>query len=342
MNNEQDSYYSDMTRISNSEIGWFLKKGPKYLHDMLTGKADGDKGPQLARGTMIHEYLLQPEQFSKDYVVWDKPKPSSDKQEKFVQELINSTEIEPNKAIIEAYKKCYSIVGKTDDKMLSEGLKIASMLKDYIEFKKTDNRIMITQWQSNQLMKIAENIQKHKLASKLLKNEYVSQEDELHHEFHINWEYTFKNASIFIGSDDVYDLTIDCKSLLDSVHFDFKNHICTLMDLKTTVHVYGFEESMKQYDYLRQLCYYKMALMWYLERNLNENIKDWSFKYYIIGIDTNTTEIRVFEFENIDVMSRYKTIVSSLFQIKWHQETGKWDYYKSYYDGDGAEKLKIC
>ena len=32
-------YYEDVERISNSNIGWFLKKGPAYLHSMLTGKA---------------------------------------------------------------------------------------------------------------------------------------------------------------------------------------------------------------------------------------------------------------------------------------------------------------
>ena len=56
-------YYSDNTRISNSAIGWFLKKGPKYLRDMLDGKEKGLELPQLERGTMIHEYILQPEEF---------------------------------------------------------------------------------------------------------------------------------------------------------------------------------------------------------------------------------------------------------------------------------------
>ena len=49
-------YYEDMTRISNSNIGWFLKKGPAYLHFMLTGKAEGETGRQLARGTMTVSY----------------------------------------------------------------------------------------------------------------------------------------------------------------------------------------------------------------------------------------------------------------------------------------------
>ena len=58
-------YYSDTSRISNSNIGWFLNKGPTYLHNMLTGKEQGDTGAQLDKGTMIHEYLLRPEDFAK-------------------------------------------------------------------------------------------------------------------------------------------------------------------------------------------------------------------------------------------------------------------------------------
>ena len=60
-------YYEDNTRISNSAIGWFLKNGPLYLHKKLTGLIPDEKGPQLERGTMIHEFILQPEEFEKDY-----------------------------------------------------------------------------------------------------------------------------------------------------------------------------------------------------------------------------------------------------------------------------------
>lgn len=44
-------------------IGWFLKKGPRFYRDMIDGKEEGLKLPQLERGTMIHEYILQPEDF---------------------------------------------------------------------------------------------------------------------------------------------------------------------------------------------------------------------------------------------------------------------------------------
>ena len=162
-------YYEDKTRISNSNIGWFLNKGPAFLHKMLTEDVPEEKNPVLERGTMIHEYILQPEEFQKDYVVWDKDKPSSAQQEKFCQELANSVEIEPDKAVLDAYKKAYSTRGKTDETMLSEGRKIASTLKDYIDFlKSNDQRIMIGPWDVKMLQKIRENIASHKLAQSIV------------------------------------------------------------------------------------------------------------------------------------------------------------------------------
>nr|DAS01430.1 MAG TPA: Exodeoxyribonuclease 8 [Caudoviricetes sp.] len=317
-----------MTRISNSNIGWFLKKGPAYLHSMLTGEIEGESGRQLSRGTMIHEYLLQPEEFHKDYLVWDKSRPSSLQQEKFCQEFAQSVEIEPNRAAISAYRMSYKGLPKSDDLVLSKALKMAEEYSDYIEYlKSNDNRELISPYDARTLMEIAENIQRHKLASKLLKNEYIGQEDELRHEFHINWSMC----------------GVQCKSLLDSCHFDFKNKICTLMDLKTTVNIGCFEESMNHYDYLRQLCFYEHALRWYIINVLKEEPNnDWTFKYYIIGIDTTgRNEIRVFEFTESQIHSRLDTIMDALEDIRWHQANNKWEHTVEYYIGDGAEKLNL-
>lgn len=321
-------YYEDKNRISNSNIGWFLNKGPAFLHAMLTGDAEGETGAQLARGTMIHEYLLQPEEFNKHYVVFNESRPSSEQQEKFCQEVAKSIEIEPNKAVLSAYRASYKNLPKSDDLVLSKGLKMAEEYSSYIDWLKTnDNRIIITPYQANQLISISENIQKHKLASKLLKNEYIGQEDELHHEFHINWNMC----------------GVQCKSLIDSCHFDFKNKICTLIDLKTTVNIGCFEESMNHYDYLRQLCFYEHALRWYIINVLKEEPNnDWTFKYYIIGIDTTgSNEIRVFEFTESQIHSRLDTIMDALEDIRWHQANNKWEHTVEYYIGDGAEKLNL-
>jgi hypothetical protein len=332
-------YYEDLSRISNSNIGWFLQKGPAYLHKMLTDPPPEEKNPVLERGSLIHMYLLQPEEFLKTYVVWDKSRPTSAQQEKFCQALANTVEIEPNKAILSAYKEAYSTAGRSEDKMLSEGLKIASTLKDYINYlKDPERKQMISPYEYQMLKKIRNNIEAHKLAKPLLwpveqmKNysgdgwEDVMNECKYNHEFHINWECR----------------GVKCKSLLDGLILDFKNKKAIIYDLKTTQKLWHFEDSIDMYDYCRQLAYYSMAVDWYLEEECKEEPLDWTYEYYIIGIDTTGSyEIRVFKVEPHMIQSRMDTIYDALDEIAWHQSTGKWDHSREYYNGDGSETLNL-
>ena len=335
-------YYEDRTRISNSNIGWFLNKGPAFLHKMLTDPPPEESTQALERGTMIHEYILQPEEFQKDYVVWDKSRPSSAQQEKFCQAIASSTEIEPNRAILSAYKEAYSTRAKSDDLMLSEGLKIASTLKDYIDFlKSNDQRKMISPWDAKMLEKIKQNIKSHKLACKIVwplstwgyeqDGTYTSDTINAWHEFHINWD--------FYG-----EMPVACKSLLDGLTLDFKNKKAVIYDLKTTQKLWHFEDSVSQYDYCRQLMYYTAAVMWYLKNECGEeNVGDnWSFEWYIIGIDTTgSSDIRVFKFEQEQIQARFETIKDALTEIAWHQATDKWEHSREYYEGDGSESLNL-
>ena len=324
-------YYEDKTRISNSNIGWFLNKGPAFLHKMLTEDVPEEKSQALERGTMIHEYILQPEEFQKDYVVWNKSRPTSAQQEKFCQALVSSTEIEPNRAILDAFKQAYSTAGKSEDKMLSEGLKIASTLKDYIDFlKANDGRIMISPWDAKMLEKIKQNVRSHKLAKKIIwPAGFINPETIGWHEFHINWEW-------------YGEMPVACKSLLDGLTLDFNNKKAIIYDLKTTQKLWHFEDSMEMYDYCRQLAYYTMAVKWYLKNECNENENDWTFEHYIIGIDTTGTyEIRVFKVEELMVQSRNGVIQDALTDIAWHQANDKWEHSRSYYEGDGSESLNL-
>ena len=309
-------YYEDLTRISNSNIGWFLQKGPAYLHKMLTNPPPEEKNYVLERGTLIHMYLLQPEEFRNTYVVWDKSRPTSAQQEKL--------------AILSAYKEAYSTAGKSEDKMLSEGLKIASTLKDYIDFlKANDGRTMISPYEYQMLEKIKQNVQSHKLAWHIIDAPLKAAElcdYEAHHEFHINWECR----------------GVQCKSLLDGLTLDFKNKKAIIYDLKTTQKLWHFEDSIDQYDYCRQLAYYSMAVDWYLEEECKEEPLDWTYEYYIIGIDTTGSyEIRVFKVEPYMIQSRMDTIYDALDAIAWHQKNNKWEHSRAYYEGDGSETLNL-
>lgn len=340
-------YYEDLTRISNSNIGWFLQKGPAYLHKMLTNPPPEDKNPVLERGTLIHMYLLQPEEFYKTYVVWDKSRPFSVQQEKFCQELASSVEIEPNKAILSAYKEAYSTKGKSEETMLSEGQKIASTLKDYISYlKDPERKQMISPSEYQMLKKIRNSIEAHKLAKYIIDAPLRAAELtdlEAHHEFHINWEHLASygsNAEQDSDEQGVYEL--HCKSLLDGLTLDFKNKKAIIYDLKTTQKLWHFEDSIDQYDYCRQLAYYSMAVDWYLEEECGEEPLDWTHVYYIIGIDTTgSNEIRLFKVEPHVVQSRMDTIYDALDAIAWHQRENKWEHSRAYYEGDGSETLNL-
>ena len=332
-------YYEDGSRISNSAIGWFLNKGPAYFRNMLDGKEKGLDLPQLRKGTMIHEFLLQPDQFWNDYVLFDGEKPKSAQAQKFCENLINTVEIELNKQLSEAYRKSYSIVGKSEDKILSEALKISVEYKDYIEAIKS-KKILISQYDLDQLMKIQHNVEEHKLAKQLLQKAGDYSNIHVYHEFQINWDYWVKDE-LNHGA-----LTpIACKSLLDSCTFNFDTKTCTIMDIKTTAKLWHFEDSMKEFDYCRQLCFYQEAVYWYLNNELelsSDEINEWRFEYYIIAIDTTgSNEIRVFRLATPQVTSRGVTIHDFMRVYLWHLGTDKWDHSFDYYTGDGSETLNL-
>lgn len=330
-------YYEDNTRISNSAIGWFLNKGPAYFRRMLDGKEKGLDLPQLRKGTMIHEFLLQPDKFWDDYVLFDGEKPKSAQAQKFCENLINTVEIELNKQLSDAYRKSYSIVGKSEDKILSEALKISVEYKDYIEAIKS-KKILISQYDLDQLMKIQHNVGEHKLARQLIRRAGEHGSIHVYHEFQINWEYW--------TTDDLNHgayTPIACKSLLDSCTFNFDARVCTIMDIKTTAKLWHFEDSMKEFDYCRQLCFYQEAVYWYLTNVLelsNDEINKWVFKFYIVAIDTTgSNEIRVFTLGTAQVSSRGVTILDFMTVYLWHLGTGNWDHSYDYYTGDGSEIL---
>ena len=317
-------YYEDKSRINNTAIGWFLNQGPSYFRKKMSGEIPDEESRAMSKGTMIHMWLLQPDEFKKYYRVSGMQKPKSQQQDKFCQELVNTTEIEPDLALLDAYKKVYSIVGKSEAKMLSEAKEIASTLNSYIESLKDTEHTYITQYDMKLLWSIKQNINNHVAAKPLL------DDPDAHHEFHINWDFPTDDGRA------------QCKSLLDSVKFDTEKKECTIMDLKTTVHIHNFEKSVEQYDYFRQFMFYRLAAEWYIRNELHQDSKGWTFSVYIIAIDTvSDNEVRVFEFTPEQLESRFADIKSVICDIMWCNKTGNWAHTRDYYRNNGIEYLNL-
>ena len=324
-------YYEDLSRISNSNIGLYLKKGPKYLKDTLDGKNESMKAKYLEKGTMIHMYLLQPDEFWQTYEILDFETPSSKQQLLFAQTYVNSCEIEPNSRVLSAYQEAYSTKGKSDDKSLSEGLELVEKLKDYIQYlqiEKTTVKKVISWADLNMLKEIKTNVEAHKLANELL----FGQPDtvEQHNEFHINWTF----PTTFEG------IEMECKSLLDRVIFDDVNKHIILIDIKTTVDVNDFAHSIDQFDYYRQLAYYWAAIHWYYFYIKGITLEEYTYSTYIIAIQNNgSNEVKVFRMDSEVIESKLKIISNTLQKIAWHKVNNSWDHSKEYYLGDGSEPI---
>lgn len=320
-------YYSDNTRISNSAIGWFLKKGPKYLRDMLDGKEEGLNLPQLEKGTMIHEYILQPDEFWKDYVILEYEVPKVKQQKDFCIAYANSLELVEDTRLLEAYRSSYSNT-KSSEIALNEARELSKKYDKYIEALKSekDNKKPISFADLNMLKKIKQNLEEHTAANKLLFD--VSSTYECYNEFHINWEASKVN--------------VPCKSLLDRVMFDHVNKKIILIDLKTTANVYDFKHSVETFDYYRQIAFYMFALVWYMQEELNLNVDEYEFETYIIAIQTNGNyEVRVFNMLNEEeLLNRRNTITEALKEISYHTSTNNWEHTRNYYENNGIEELE--
>lgn len=325
-------YYEDLTRISNSNIGWFLKKGPRYLKEMLDGK-EGLKASFLDKGTMIHEYILQPEEFWKDYIILDFAVPKVKQQKDLLEFYANAKMVDPlaseDDILLMSYNSAYSN-NKSIDKRIQEAKELVELYQNYIEyFKNKDSKKVISFADLNMLKTIKKNMEDHKKANELLFK--YPETFEVHNEFHINWEYP--NAST-LGD-------LPCKSLLDRVMIDHTNKKIILVDIKTTADVYNFKHSIEEFDYCRQLAYYWLAIHWYFKNELKLNIEEYEYETYIVAVQSHDGyEVRVFKFNSKAIEERLVTIDYAIKRIAWHKNNNLWDHMKEYYDEDGAELLQ--
>ncbi len=324
-------YYEDLTRISNSNIGWFLKKGPRYLKEMLDGK-EGLKASFLDKGTMIHEYILQPEEFWKDYIILDFAVPKVKQQKDLLEFYSTARLVDPfaseDNILLKSYEAAYNN-NKSKEKKIQEAKELVELYQNYIEyFRNKDSKKVISFADFNMVKAIKKNMEDHKKANELLFK--YPETFEVHNEFHINWEYP--NAST-LGD-------LPCKSLLDRVMIDHTNKKIILVDIKTTADIYNFKHSIEEFDYCRQLAYYWLAIHWYFKNELKLNIEEYEYETYIIAVQSHDGyEVRVFKFNPETIEERLVTIDYAIKRIAWHKNNDLWDHMKEYYDEDGAEMI---
>jgi len=322
----------------------YLDVSPKmfkqYLDDEL-GETD-TKWTEL--GTQTHMYLLEQDEFWKNYVYLAVDKPSSEKQKQFAERLSESIKIDKEvdrvELAIKIYKEIYAVGKKSDDKIKEDATKLLESLEEYIKYLvvRTDYKSVINYTTINYLKEAKEEVRKHKVANALLLQDSITDDMYRESEKRIYWEHP-----LFIHEGQPLVL----RSTIDRLIIDHKNKRIFLVDVKTSSKLPKFEESFESYKYGRQLASYWAAVEYYLKTEDQYKDTDWNDYVrdtYIIGIQTPhqfmnyPIDCKVFPISEPSLGEGLRDLNSKIDDVLWHLTSNYWDHTRHYYENNGLEK----
>jgi hypothetical protein len=322
---EEKQYYSEK-RISSSSLKYF-EQSPLTFKKFLDKEIELEEKSYLTRGKQIHMAILEPKEFKKNYTHLEFDTPSSAQQKQFCEDYITYvTQESLDDSLIHAYQNNYKTTAKLE-KVLELAKELKDKLSRYIEYlskrKQFKDILSNTDW--DRIKDLKENCKKHKKANELVFNEDLDTREILN-EFVIIWEHP------------LYKLP--CKSMIDRLIIDHNNKVVTLIDLKTANTFVDFKERCNEFRYFRQMAFYWLAINWYFVNTLKLNFDEYTKETYIVALKTvEDPEVKVFSITEKQLTDGWIDLTEIFTLLAWHWENDKWDYTRSYYIGDGDEKL---
>jgi hypothetical protein len=317
-NNED--YYSNLS-ISNSSLGW-LNISPKYFINKQNNLINEEKKSYFDLGTIVHSLILEENTFNEKYSVLDEKTeiPSSKQQKDLCEKIINGDIKDIEEAVIFYYYDVYSKNNKNESKIQKECLLFLDQFKNYIDFLlKSKNKIIISNKDYETANIIKYNLMCHKLAKLLLFDDFLNKNEKSFNEKEIYFEYK----------------DIPCKSKIDRLIINENENKVKLIDLKTTSKPnVDFINSFFEYDYDRQLAFYKNAIDIYFNKF---EIKE--FEVYIIVCNTLSiynNEVTVYKISNNLINSGKEKYEKLLKKYNLHLVYNNFDNTIEYIEGDGS------
>lgn len=316
---------------------------PKYFKNYVDGNLKEDEATFLALGTKLHMYILEPDEFKKNYIYLEFTRPRG-KQEDFCKLIVDSMSEDSNikDLVIAAYKATYATASKSEDKIKEEALKMYKSLKKYIDYLITakDYKETLTWGDYNYLRQAKKAAQDHDKAKDMLfdkATDFIDYENDTYtaNELMVYWEYP--------------DIEIDGKSLVlrstfDRLVVDHENKIIQLIDVKTSNDLTIFKDRFNELKYYRQIALYWMAAeYWFKENFPDKDITEYQKESYIAAVQTPNRYRdypivwKIFPVSEESVEKGDKEIEELLPKVAWHIIEDKWEHSKEYYDNNGLE-----
>lgn len=159
--------------------------------------------------------------------------------------------------------------------------------------------------------------------------------------FVIDWEYS-----------TLFDDKINCKSELDTVHFDHEKKQCRIFDLKTSYDNENFAFSFLKYRYDLQSLFYTLALRFYLDNNGMKDYEILPFRFVVLDTSPDNMQPLIYELSNEDLFRakfnytvngyEYEGLFPLMEEINWSLKNGVFDISKEAYENGNIMPLNIA
>jgi hypothetical protein len=335
MINNDDNYFS-LKRVSAHLLKIFKTSVVEYVNRL--NNPEQEKKKFLELGKQIHMSLLEPKKFNETYLLSDfdtELTPATLQQKEFCYAVAPHNPSVDEETATKVYQTTYKTERKSPKKVEEEALSLYTRFKPYIDYLREINtgKVVLPKNLAESLNTAKTTVLKHKKAFELLnipEIEFADDTAKAYNELTILWEYKVEEGKL------------ECKSRPDRIIVDTKNKVIKLVDVKTASSFTDFADTIKNYGYDIQLSFYWGAIMyWFKQEFKDEDITQYKQETYIVAYKTvGVPECKVISFSEDFLLKAAEQIVSLMRDLNWHTVNNKWEYSRSYYEGDGIEIIQ--
>lgn len=246
--NMTDEQYFAHPAISNSDLTIARTKGiEEFYRAKIAKESESEENENFDFGSLVHCKILEPQHQQERFVVFSGNKPGHEKQYAFATDIILGMDIET------AYRRNYSVKGKTMDSIRIAASELYDKICDYINCMREaeTGKILISKENYDIALRCVEEYSNNPFVVNMFYgNEDVSERKniDIYNEFGILWH------------DTTYGLDFKCK--VDRVLVDHTKRIIFALDLKTTRKGCRneFYKSFYEYGYHTQAAHYREGI----------------------------------------------------------------------------------
>jgi hypothetical protein len=334
---KEEKEYRDYPAVSQSELSQ-LDYSP-VAYRKMKDKQQEDDIPAFIFGSAVDCLLTHPKDFWKEFVQVNVADTPSDTIKSIVDSIFAGLVArgEETSASLSDYES--EIIRLAKDLNYGQSWKQETLIKKIAEGgQKYFDTLIISRGKrviSSEDYQMARNCAEALQTNQFTKKYFEKQD---HVELH------FQLALLFNVEDT------DCKALLDLLVIDHASRRLRVVDIKTTgSSVYAFPSSYMKYRYYLQGSFYTEAVQQYMKSNPQLADYELESPLFLVAEKANVNPPFIYEmlWQDVDAgreggtyrdrkIKGYKELLRDL---RWHNETGNWDYPKQTFIDNGVVQI---